>query len=353
MTVALFLVLGLAACGDKSSDVAATVNGTDISNAQVTRLEPALRLLVEAQGRSCDQTVPPPAQGAPPPPPGAKGSCDSLVLEQLIQAQLVKDFAAEKKLSPSATDVNDFMTLVQNALGAQAPTTASPLPTPSEASTQAVMNKLLADKGVSMESLRELAQSLVAIGNVATYMDQNVSDATLRQIYDANPGQFTTFDTAHILVPTLAEAQKIKAEATTANFADLAKKYSTDKGSAAKGGELGSVSASQFVAEYSNAVVAAKPGQIIGPIKSQFGYHVIWVKKLDIKTFGQAKAQIKAQMAQQGSGLGLSAFITDQLQSGAVTVNPRYGRLDPKTGAIVPISSTAISPSPEASVPSP
>lgn len=351
VAVALSLVLGVAACSDKAG-VAATVNGTEISDAQVARLEPALRLLVEAQGGSCDSTAPPPAQGAPPPPPGEKGSCDALVLEQLIQAQLVKDFAAEKKLAPSATDVNEFMTQVEGALGGQTQSAADS-PATSSSTNQAAVNALLADKGVSTESLRELAQSLVAIGKVATYMSQNVSDATLQQIYDANAAQFATFDTAHVLVATEAEAQKIKDEATTANFADLAKKYSTDKASAVQGGDLGSVTASSFVPEFSNAVLAAKPGQIIGPVKSQFGYHVIWVKKLEIKTFDQVKDQIKTQLGQQGSGLALSAYISDQLNSGGVDVNPRYGRLDTKTGAIVPVSSTAVSPSPEASIPSP
>lgn len=351
MALVLVFALGAAACSGKA-DVAATVKGTEISNAQVARLEPALRLLVEAQGQSCDQTVPPPQQGAPPPPPGKKGSCDALVLQQLIEAQLVKNFAVQNKLTPSASDVNNFMTQVQTALGSQPPAATSASPPPSM-TAQATVNALLADKGVSMESLRELAQSLVAIGKVATYMSQNVSDATLKQIYDANPMQFATFDTAHILVPTLAQAQKIKAEATTANFAELAKKYSIDKTSAVKGGELGSVTASQFVPEFSNAVLAAKPGEIIGPVKSQFGYHVIWVKKLNIQTFDQAKAQIKAQMQQQGSGLALGAYISEQLKSGGVTINPRYGRLDPKTGIITPVTSTAVSPSPEAPTPSP
>ena len=340
IALALVVFLGLSACSSKA-DVAADVNGSVISNAQVARLEPALRLLVEAQGRSCDPTIPPPQQGAPPPPPGSKGSCNVLVLEELVKAQLVKQFAVDNKLAATATDVNTFMDQVQSVLGGQASSTG----------TAPTMNQVLAEKGVSMESVRELAQTLVLVGKVSTYMDEHVSDETLKKVYEANLAQFATFDSAHILVATEAEAQKIKAQATTENFAELAKKYSTDEASAVKGGDLGSVQASQFVPEFANAVMAAQPGQIIGPVKSQFGYHVIWVKKLDVKSYEQVKDQIKTQITSGAAGAAMSLFVVDQLKGGGVTVNPRYGRLDPRSGAIVPVSSTAVSPG--AVVPSP
>jgi hypothetical protein len=95
--------------------------------------------------------------------------------------------------------------------------------------------------------------------------------------------------------------------------------------------------------------MAAKPGQIIGPVQSQFGYHVIWVKKVDIKSFEQVKDQIKASSTT--SGEAMSGFMADRLKSGGVTVNPRYGRFDAETGRIVPVDSTAVSPG--AGVPSP
>lgn len=337
IALALVVVLGAAACGH--GDVAADVKGSIITNAEVARLEPAIRMLVEARQGSCDPTAPPAQQGASPPPPEPKGSCDAFVLEQLIQARLVRQFAIDNKISVSATDVNDFMDQIQSFLEGQ----------PSATGAKTSMNDVLAEKGVSLESLRELAQSLLLVGKVADYMGSHVSEDALKQAYEANLAQFTAFDTAHILVATEAEARKIKAEATTENFADLAKKYSTDKASAVKGGELGSVTASQFVAEYANAVMAAKPGQIIGPVQSQFGYHVIWVKKVDIKPFEQVKDQIKSSSTT--SGEAMSGFMADQLKSGGVTVNPRYGRFDVETGRIVPVNSTAVSPG--AGVPSP
>ncbi len=60
-----------------------------------------------------------------------------------------------------------------------------------------------------------------------------------------------------------------------ANFAELAKKYSQDPGSAPDGGDLGWASRGQFVPQFEHAVYALKPGEISGIVETQFGYHII------------------------------------------------------------------------------
>jgi hypothetical protein len=82
---------------------------------------------------------------------------------------------------------------------------------------------------------------------------------------------------SHILLPAnkkkLAEQVLAKAKAGQ-NFAKLAKKYSTDKTSAAKGGDLGYFAKGQMVPAFNNAVFSMKPGEI-RMVKSQFGWHII------------------------------------------------------------------------------
>lgn len=65
------------------------------------------------------------------------------------------------------------------------------------------------------------------------------------------------------------------------DFATLARKYSEDKGSAANGGDLGYFAKGMMVKPFEDAAFSAKPGEIVGPVESQFGYHIIkiWDKK--------------------------------------------------------------------------
>lgn len=86
-------------------------------------------------------------------------------------------------------------------------------------------------------------------------------------------------DARHILVATQEEAEDIVAALKDGeSFADLARAASTDTGSGAQGGELGWTSVYGFVKPFADAVVDAPIGEIIGPIQTEFGWHVIQVR---------------------------------------------------------------------------
>src|SRR5919204_6583226 len=70
-------------------------------------------------------------------------------------------------------------------------------------------------------------------------------------------------------------AEAIRAQATSANFAELARKYSQDPGSAQRGGDLGVFPKGMMVKEFQDALTALKPGEISSVVKTQFGYHII------------------------------------------------------------------------------
>jgi peptidyl-prolyl cis-trans isomerase D len=136
------------------------------------------------------------------------------------------------------------------------------------------------------------------------------SDATLQAYFDTIKERFAEPErrhARHILIkvgadPKAAEAKalKIYQEATqkSADFAALAQKYSEDTGSAAQGGDLGLAEKSFFVGPFADAMFAMKAGEIKGPVKSEFGYHIIKLEEIvpgKIAEFAKVRAQVEAE----------------------------------------------------------
>jgi hypothetical protein len=86
-------------------------------------------------------------------------------------------------------------------------------------------------------------------------------------------------DARHILVATEEEAQDVIVALDAGDlFPDLARSVSTDTGSGAQGGELGWTPVTNFVKPFADAVRDAEIGAIVGPVQTEFGYHVIQVR---------------------------------------------------------------------------
>ncbi len=73
-----------------------------------------------------------------------------------------------------------------------------------------------------------------------------------------------------------AKAEELFKEANAQNFADLAKANSTEPNAEVTGGDLGFVSKGSTVEAFDKALFAAKAGEIIGPVETEFGYHVVY-----------------------------------------------------------------------------
>jgi peptidyl-prolyl cis-trans isomerase D len=129
-----------------------------------------------------------------------------------------------------------------------------------------------------------------------------VSDAEVRRYYDENKDEFKRPATARVAlavlskVPTRADtaaalqrAERIRAElAGGADFAEVAKRESSDPGSREAGGDLGTFGRGQMVPSFENAAFALPVGEISQPVLSPFGYHLIQVQE---KTGEQVKAR--------------------------------------------------------------
>ncbi len=101
-----------------------------------------------------------------------------------------------------------------------------------------------------------------------------------------------------------AEAEAIIKQVGTSaeKFAELAKTKSKDPGSAAQGGDLGFFGRGQMVKPFEDAVYSMKPGEIRGPIESDFGFHIIRlteVKAERTRPLDEVRAQIESELKQQ------------------------------------------------------
>jgi peptidyl-prolyl cis-trans isomerase C len=83
---------------------------------------------------------------------------------------------------------------------------------------------------------------------------------------------------AHILVETEKKAAEIRELVYGGEkFADMAKKYSKCP-SGKKGGDLGWFGRGQMVQEFEKAAFSAEKGAVVGPIRTEFGWHLILIK---------------------------------------------------------------------------
>jgi peptidyl-prolyl cis-trans isomerase C len=160
---------------------------------------------------------------------------------------------------------------------------------------------------------------LMANQLVQQYLAQHpISDEQIKAEYDqrtkAMPG--TEYRARHILVANEQQAKDIINQLNHgANFATLAKKYSTD-GSKSQGGELGWFSPDQMVPAFSQAVEHLKKGEYTKqPVKSQFGWHVIQLedtRSMPPPTLASVQEQLKNSL----EGKQVEAYV-EQLRKDA------------------------------------
>jgi peptidyl-prolyl cis-trans isomerase C len=144
-----------------------------------------------------------------------------------------------------------------------------------------------------------------------------VDDASEHQYYEQHKSEYESAHVRHILIrmkgsqvavppgkkelteeEALAKTQELRKKLLAGDdFAALAKAESDDSGSAAKGGDLGTIKHGQgLVAEFEQAALSLPVGQISEPVKTQFGYHLIKVEQHDTKTFEELKPDLEKKM---------------------------------------------------------
>jgi peptidyl-prolyl cis-trans isomerase D len=153
----------------------------------------------------------------------------------------------------------------------------------------------------------------ISLSQLATKV--SVDDAQLKTYYDEQkvktPERFAEPEqrrVSHILLsvadPKDDAAVKTKAEGILKraqggeDFAKLAKEFSQDPGSAQQGGDLGWSERKVWVAPFADAAYSMKVDEIRGPVKTQFGYHILkleGIRPATVKTFEQSKPDLETE----------------------------------------------------------
>ncbi len=160
--------------------------------------------------------------------------------------------------------------------------------------------------------LEKLKNELLANFYVDKFLRQvTVGDAEVKKYFDEHPEDFAgeeTVSARHILVESEEKAKDIlgRIESGEMTFEDAAKAFSSCP-SSAQGGDLGEFGRGQMVPEFDSACFEMAEGEVRGPVKTQFGFHLIKLEKKNAPraiSFEEAKSHIAQQLlneAQQKS----------------------------------------------------
>lgn len=312
----VLLVAALAACGEVTGtgdpSVAATVNDAEVTIAEVEeQFESAQEQPQLAQQLEQD------ADGK------FRKQVQAQILSQLIMSRLVEQWAGELGVTATDEEVEEERTKLIEQLGGQE-----------------AFDAQVEQSGLSPEALTEEIRKIVLQNEISAEIgDADVTDEEIATFYQENIAQFgATARARHILVKSEAEANRIRKQLEGgADFAELAMAKSTDKGSGAQGGDLGEFPQGQMVPAFDQAVFGAETGDLLGPVKTDFGYHIIEVlEKTDARELADASEEIRAQLEQGKTAEVFQERLQERSQTATVTVNPRFGTWNEETGQVDP-----------------
>lgn len=190
-------------------------------------------------------------------------------------------------------------------------------PLPMESGKQ----KSLREMKANLEILKVPTETLVkperiTAAQIDGFLAETEASQKVRAYYDSHRDEFSTPEQVkarHILIQApegdveaqkraLAKIEKIASEATTGNFAKLAETHSEDPGSKAKGGLIDFFGRGQMVPEFEKAAFSADINQITAPVKTSYGYHLIYVldkKEAEVKSVEQVQRDIARTLIAQ------------------------------------------------------
>ncbi|HHT9136595.1 MAG TPA: peptidylprolyl isomerase [Candidatus Wunengus sp. YC60] len=266
---------------DDSKKVLATVNGENISQAEVNQM------LSRFGKQMPEEQIP---------------AVTKQILDGLITQKLIMQFIRDSKIEVSQAEIEKELNKVREDIKSNPSLNGQTL------------EQVLESHGSSIDNLKG---DIIISLSLEKHLGKDIDDKKTREYFDQNKAAYddTEVRASHILVDTrqmktdaeLAQAlekiKKIKAEVDSGkDFAEVAKQ-SSDCPSKDKGGDLNFFKRKgQMVEPFAAAAFALKVGQVSDPVKTPFGYHIIKVteiKKGNEVKFDDVKQNIKQNMMEE------------------------------------------------------
>lgn len=261
---------------DDSNTTVATVNGTNITKAQL------YEKLVEAGGKS--------------------------TLQNLITTTLVDQEAKKANITVTDADIEAEIEDLRTQFGGED-----------------ALNSALAQSSMTLDDLKAQMPLQVEIRKLlepqVTVTDDEIS--TYYNDYKDSFNEEEQVRASHILVETQEEADEILQQLKDgADFATLAQEKSTDTGSKDNGGDLDFFTKGEMVTEFSDAAFSLQVGETSGVVQTDYGYHIIKVtdrKEAKEYTLEEKKDEIQKTLISQKVSEMSSTWLQDLTANATIT----------------------------------
>ncbi|MGG4268562.1 peptidylprolyl isomerase [Peribacillus simplex] len=229
-------------------------------------------------------------------------------LNKLIDDKLIKLEADKEGINITDAEIQKEMDILAETSGGE----------------KALMQKLEAS-GVSIAALKK---ELVVHLQTKKLIEprSTVTDDEINTYFKENQNSFAQgeqVEASHILVENEKTAKKVaKKIAKGGVFTKLAAEYSTDTGTAKKGGSLGYFSKGDMVKEFEDVAFELDIDQVSDPVKSKYGYHIIKVtgkKEAKKANFEDSKKEVKAELLSEKSKEVYSKWLAEVKEKHEIT----------------------------------
>ncbi|MBF4695622.1 peptidylprolyl isomerase [Fusibacter ferrireducens] len=182
------------------------------------------------------------------------------IVDMLVSEQLMRDYVKSTEYVVETAALDEKFKELQDQL-----------------TTNEEVKSLYETLGIDDAFLKKQVESSMLASEFNRLITESIDqdEAKLNELYASTPIQVSA---SHILVADEATAKLVKEKLDAGeDFAELAKEYSQDPGSASAGGSLGFFGRGVMVSEFEKVAFSLPAGEISEPVKSSFGYHIIRV----------------------------------------------------------------------------